>query len=239
MKLTVSLVLAGLLTVPAATTTAGPAVEIPNPEFNFGRVCQKSKISHIFWIKSTGDDSLRITKIVPGCGCTQAPITDSVIAPGDSTAWEIFFTSRSYRGKVTKRPYFETNAGDRKYYVRITAELIPEPDTVMPLSLNPYNLDVSQFTSKPRRRAKFLIENKSSRDYELTLIDWSRKYFDVELPKKIKAGETAEGIVTVHKDMVDSEFEQSLTFEISDENHTRYTLPVRRMVRIKETDRHR
>ncbi|MFQ6008146.1 MAG: DUF1573 domain-containing protein [Candidatus Zixiibacteriota bacterium] len=213
---------------------AGPAIEIPEPAFDFGRVCQNAKIAHTFWIKSTGDDTLRITKVVPGCGCTQAPLRDSTIAPGDSTNLEIFFSTKSFRGPVSKRPYLVTNASPEHIYVKISAVLLPEPDTVMPISLSPYNLDVSQFTERPRRKAKFLIQNKGDQDYELTLVDWSRQYFDVELPQKVKAGETVEGLVIVHQDKINSEFEQSLTFEINDEKHTRYTLPVKRMYRIKK-----
>jgi hypothetical protein len=213
---------------------AGPAIEIPEPTFDFGRVCQNAKIAHIFWIKSVGDDTLRVTKVVPGCGCTQAPLRDSTIAPGDSTDLEIFFSTKSYRGPVSKRPYLVTNAGPDNVYVKISAQLEPEPEAVMPISLSPYTLDISQFSEQPRRKAKFLIQNKGDQDYELTLVDWSRNHFDVELPKKIKAGETVEGLVTIHEDKVESEFEQSLTFETNDENHTRYTLPVKRMYRIKK-----
>jgi len=223
-----------LLFICVTTSHAGPAVEIPDPLFDFGKVCQGAKVAHTFWIKSVGDDTLRITKVVSGCGCTKAPIEDSVIAPGDSTALEIFFSTKSFRGMVSKRPYLETNAGGEKVYVKIQAELLPEPDTVMPLSLSPYNLDVSQFTQRPRRKAKFLIQNKSDQDYEITLIDWSKKHFDVKLPQKIKAGETVDGIVIVHENAIETEFEQSLTFEINDETHSRYTLPVKRMYRIKD-----
>lgn len=223
-----------LLWVFSIPSHAGPVVEIPNPLFDFGKVCQRAQVAHTFWIKSVGDDTLRITKVVPGCGCTKAPLQDSVIAPGDSAALEIFFSTKSYRGIVSKRPYLETNAGEEKVYVKITSELLPEPDSAMPLSLSPYNLDVSQFTQKPRRRAKFLIHNKSDQDYEITLVDWSRKHFDVKLPNKIKAGETAEGMVIVHEEAVETEFEQSLTFEINDEANSRYSLPVKRMYRIKD-----
>ncbi len=235
MKLINVLVISSLLLlVSVPLSQAGPAVKIPNPLFDFGKVCQKAQVAHTFWVKSVGDDTLRITKVIPGCGCTKAPIEDSVIAPGDSTALEIFFSTKSYRGVVSKRPYLETNIGDEKVYVKIKAELLPEPDSAMPLNLSPYNLDISQFTQRPRRKAKFLIQNKSDQDYEITLIDWSQKYFDVELPQKIKAGETAEGVVIVHKEAIETEFEQSLTFEINDEGNSRYSLPIRRMYRIKD-----
>ena len=216
MKYNSIIALAGVMVLlPVLSVLAGPAVEIPEPLFDFGRVCQKAQVAHIFWIKSVGDDTLRITRIESGCGCTKAPIGDSMIAPGDSTALEIFFSTKSYRNKVSKRPYLETNAGENKVYVKISAVLVPVPDTVMPISLKPYNLDISQFTTKPRRRARFLIENKSDQDYELTMIDWSRQHFDVKLPEQVKAGETADGMVIVHEDMIEAEFEQSLTRPLS------------------------
>lgn len=45
---------------------AAPRLEIPISEFDFGYVPQNSKISHTFWLHSTGDDTLKILKVVPG-----------------------------------------------------------------------------------------------------------------------------------------------------------------------------
>jgi hypothetical protein len=39
---------------------------LPVEEFDFGFVPQDSKISHVFWIKSVGDDMLKILKVKPG-----------------------------------------------------------------------------------------------------------------------------------------------------------------------------
>ncbi|HWR83587.1 MAG TPA: DUF1573 domain-containing protein [Candidatus Deferrimicrobium sp.] len=216
------------------TGRAGPAIEIPNPEFDFGLTCQRAQIAHTFWIKSIGDDTLRITRIEPGCGCTKAPLQDSTLGPGDSTALELYFSTGSYRGPVAKRPYLETNIDEEKVMVRIKAELVPEPDTLMPITVSPFNLDVSQFTQKPRRKATFLIQNKSDQDYDLMLVDWSRRHFAVELPPRVRGGETVTGTVVVNEEVIPLEFSQSLTFAISDSAQTRYTVPVTRMVRIKD-----
>ncbi len=223
-----------LFIILSSAAFAGPAIEIPNASFDFGKVRQHAVVSHSFWIKSVGDDTLHITKVVPGCGCTKAPLEDSVLAPGDSTRLDIFFSTRSFRGYVTKRPYLETNISDEKTYLKIYALLLPEPEKDTPLVINPNPLDISQFTDLPRRKGTFLIENRSNHDVELTLIDWARDYFDVKLPKKIKAGEAAQGTVTIHKDKIPEEFEHSLTFQINDDKQTRYTLPVKRVVRIKK-----
>ncbi len=48
------------------TAFAAPRLTIPQTDFNFGNVPQNAKISHVFWLHSTGDDSLKILKVVPG-----------------------------------------------------------------------------------------------------------------------------------------------------------------------------
>ena len=100
----------------------------------------------------------------------------------------------------------------------------------MPLTLTPYRLDVSQFTRKPRRKATFTVENQTDVPYKITLIDSGRS-FDVELPSEIGAGAMIEGVVTVHEDAVETDFEQSLTFELDDDGKTRYSVPVKRKFR--------
>ncbi len=214
---------------------AAPQIEIPESSFNFGKAPQKAKVSHTFWIKSVGTDTLVIEKIIPGCGCTKAPLQDSVLAPGDSTSLEIIFATKSFRGFVAKKPYLETNISDEKVYLRIDAELFPKPESIGPVGFEPFKLDVSQYTKKPRRKAKFQLVNKSDKDYEITLVDIDGKAFDVKMPKKIKAGESIDGMITIHKDKLDKEFDSSFTIEINDDFRTRVSLPIRRIIRnIKE-----
>lgn len=45
---------------------ADPAITIPESVFDFGYVPQHSKISHVFWLFSTGTDTLKILKVKPG-----------------------------------------------------------------------------------------------------------------------------------------------------------------------------
>ncbi len=55
-----------------ATDTAKAApirkakIDVPQTTFNFGYVPQNSSISHVFWVKSVGEDTLRITDVRPG-----------------------------------------------------------------------------------------------------------------------------------------------------------------------------
>ena len=238
LKTNLIILLAAMFVISAASSlVAGPKLYIPEPTFNFGKVPQRATVSHTFWLKSDGDDTLKITKVVPGCGCTKAPLKDSVLAPGDSTAISIYFDSKSYRGFVSKKPYLETNIGDQKFYLQIHTEVLPEPEQMRPVKLKPYILDVSQFSVKPRRRARSWIINESEDDLTLNMLDDKEKSFVVKLPKLVKANDSAQIIITVNKDAIESEFNESFTFEISDEVRSRFSLPVRRMYRIPQEDR--
>jgi len=55
-----------ILAVATDSSKAGPQMTIPEKSFDFGYVPQNSKVSHIFWIHSTGDDSLKIVNIRTG-----------------------------------------------------------------------------------------------------------------------------------------------------------------------------
>lgn len=50
----------------AGTAFGGPNLAIPESSFDFGFVPQHAKISHTFWLYSTGDSLLNITQVVPG-----------------------------------------------------------------------------------------------------------------------------------------------------------------------------
>ena len=52
--------------VAAGSLMAAPRLDIEEDSFDFGFVPQNSKITHSFWLKSTGDDTLRIIRVVPG-----------------------------------------------------------------------------------------------------------------------------------------------------------------------------
>jgi len=55
-----------LVFLATSTALAQPQLTIPETEFDFGYVPQHSKISHAFWLHSTGQDTLRIVKVSPG-----------------------------------------------------------------------------------------------------------------------------------------------------------------------------
>ena len=211
---------------------AQPNMSIPNSIFDFGFAPQNSKISHVFWLHSTGTDSLKILKVTPGWGCTQAPLTKKELAVGDSTELEIIFSTGHYSKRQQKSPSISTNEGAEQKSVKILCDVVTNPDSTYPIVIRPYKFDISQYGEKERSSLDFTIQNISDMDLELALIDMPANMFKITLPKKIKAGESAKGKFTVQKEFVPKEFEKSMTIELNDNPKTRFTVPVKRTIRI-------
>ncbi len=215
----------------AATVTGAPQMGISPDSFNFGYAPQHAKVSHSFWLKSTGDDTLRIIKIIPGCGCTKAPLEKDVLLPGDSARLEIIFSTKTYRNRITKSPKITTNEGGPDRRVRIITHVVSRPDSTYPVIIAPYKLDMSQFTDKIRDRITFTLQNVSDREIRPTLIYAPEHLLEIRLPEKIAPGKKGEGTVLLNKQAVGESFEKSFTIEIDDEKRSRFSIPVKRTVR--------
>lgn len=224
------LFLIGFFAMVATSASGEPAIEFTHDTFNFGKTVQQVVLTHDFWIKSTGDAPLEILEVVPGCGCTKSTLSDSIIAPGDSASLHIVFSSGRFRGNVSKRPYLRTNVSEENIYLKIFAELEINPAASTPAVLTPSAVDVSQFDERPRRKARFTLENVSDVDQKLTVVDSTGKSFTVEIDKKIKKGEAVQGIITVNEDAMGTEFEESITLELVGKERVRYSVPVKRML---------
>ena len=225
-----------LLLFMARPIQATSGIELSETVFDYGRMSQGITVDHTFWIKSTGTDTLVITHIFPGCGCTKAPIEDSVLAPGDSTRLQIFFSSRRYEGKLSKEPYLLTNVSQDRTSLEIKAEPMVDLSKSRPVYIEPAKVDVSQFTTKPRLRATFKIVNKGAVEYRLNLVEKGGEFFDIEMPRTLPPGEEVTVTVIVKDSVITNDFEKSITVELigNTGDSMRFSIPVKRMYRIKE-----
>ncbi|MEP0828504.1 MAG: hypothetical protein HRF51_08275 [bacterium] len=66
LKMRLIALIAVILFGAAGIADAQPKMTIPQSIFDFGFVPQNSKISHVFWLHSTGTDTLKILKVTPG-----------------------------------------------------------------------------------------------------------------------------------------------------------------------------
>ena len=224
------LVVFGLIFTSTAAP-AGPVLTISKDEFDFGYIPQSSKVSHVFWLSNTGDQDLKIAKVNPGCGCTRAPLDQNVIPPGDSTRLEIIFSSKLYFNRVVKRPVIEIEGLPEPGYVTISSYVVPRTDSLVPLRLEPFKLDISQYGETVRDRAAFAITNVSDKQLNVRLVAGADEFGALTLPDKIEPGQTVQAELVLKPDMLDSDLEKSFTFEVNDDSGSRYTVPVRRKLK--------
>ncbi len=132
---------------------------------------------------------------------------------------------------MEKAPRIQTNEGPPDKTVRIISTIIDRPDSTYPVIVKPYKLDLSQFGETVRDEVKFTISNVSEEDLQVSLIAAKKDYFTVNLPKVVKAGQTAEGTLRLTEQGTKISFEKSLTFQVSDMAGSRFTVPVKRTMR--------
>lgn len=224
-KLTIATVMFTLLMLCSLSVFADPKAEVDNSTFDFGFAPQNAKLSHKYWIKSTGTEDLKILKVVPGCGCTKAPLEKNTISSGDSTWLEIIFSTKKYKSKISKSPKFFTNTIPDVHRISFTTQVVQPDEVTYPLVIEPFNLNLTGL--KPDNESvRFSITNKSDQELTISIIDFAGDKFRTLLPEKIKAGEIIDGMVQLLSAGAEATFQKSLTIEVNDVKRTRYTIPV-------------
>jgi hypothetical protein len=209
------------------TALAGPKLQIPETTFNFGRVPQQVIVTHGFWLKSVGDDTVRISSINTGCGCTQIPLEDSTIAPGDSLQMQIVLNTGRYRGYVSKKPQFISNASDQPTVLRIYAEAITNPNETTLVAVRPVVLDLSQHSPEPVMTGKIALQNTAGEEVNVKPTDTSSAEFTVTVPGSIPADESGDIVVTLNDSAIETSFARSITIEVtSSSERATYSIPV-------------
>jgi len=62
----VLLLLCTALPLSAAEKVKGPAIHIPEAQFDFGSAPEGQRVEHVFTIENRGSEELRITRVRPG-----------------------------------------------------------------------------------------------------------------------------------------------------------------------------
>jgi hypothetical protein len=219
----------------AATTappkTSGGKLEVPNPTFDFGYAPQHTKVTHVYWLKNSGTDTLRITDVRPGCGCTKSPLSKHALSPGDSTDVQVTFSTGAYSNQVHKTATIIADPPDANLpLLSFTAFPVMYPDSLRPLTFSPALLDLDSLRkaqSSPTWEYNVSIKNRSDHDVQIREISPFPGNVRADLSKgSIGAGKEIALRVKIDPVAADSMISKSLTFELSDSTHTRYTLPI-------------
>ncbi len=214
-----------------STNATGPKLEVPETNFDYGYTVQNAKIAHVYWLKNSGTDTLKLKDVRPGCGCTKAPLKKKSLAPGDSTDVEVVFSTGSYSMFVRKPSTIQLESpGDTPPMLAFTAYPTPKPDSLRPLTFTPMgvNLDSSKKTSNMQAwNFRVRVKNWSNHDLRIHQVSPALSQINIEAPNgAIAAGSEATVRIRIDAELADSTFAKSVTFEVSDSLHTRYTLPI-------------
>ncbi len=213
------------------TSRADAKLDVPTTDFAFGYVPQGARIAHRYTLKSIGTDTLKIERIQPGCGCTQAPFSKTALAPGDSTDGELIFNTGSYSGNVVKVATVKTNPpGVPETQLKFTANVLIAPDSITPVRFKPFIVDLTNGGSAATGEMTIAISNVSASDLTAKVVGSPSNLLKVTLPKVIRAGQTADIKVALTKEAVPVNFESSVTLQFDDEASSRYTVPVKHLV---------
>lgn len=106
------LVSSSIISIFLTSAFAGPKIQFDTKSFNCGIAIEgvTEKIHATFVVTNTGDSTLKLNNVKPGCGCTVVKY-DSIIDPGKSTKIESEVNIKGYRsGPISKYVNVFSNA---------------------------------------------------------------------------------------------------------------------------------
>ncbi|MEW5701948.1 MAG: DUF1573 domain-containing protein [Candidatus Zixiibacteriota bacterium] len=205
-------------------------LDVPVTNFDFGYAPQGSSISHVFWLKNVGGDTLHITDVRPGCGCTKAPLKKTVLPAGDSTDVEVIFSTGGYSSNVVKGARIISNTTGASPPLTFTAYPSNKLDSLFPYKIVPQRLDLDADRPSPGKEGweySVRVTNTTDHTCALAIVSAPDRLIHVELPQVVLKPGAEEAIrVRLEPGAADTTFAKSFTLEFASPDRMRYTLPV-------------
>ncbi|MDD5438680.1 MAG: DUF1573 domain-containing protein [Candidatus Omnitrophica bacterium] len=114
---------------PGGTTIAGADIKTKDVEFsfNFGKVSEGKVLKHVFVLRNTSRQLMKIKQVNSSCACTTSDLSSWEIAPGGVSRITVQFNTRGYPGEKERYVYIHTDNSDRPIIMyKIQATVIPE-----------------------------------------------------------------------------------------------------------------
>jgi len=210
---------------------AEPAIDMPEHVFNFGFVSRKVEVTHPFIIRNTGEDSLHILEVKPGCSCTQAPLEKSSLAPGDSTYTEIIFNTGRYTGTIVKNTSIKS-ADQPLQRIQIKAFVLPNRREGRPLAIKPMEVDLDEHRpddpSQPWA-VRITVRNNGDEPVSIRTVATPTEFFEIFVPHEtVPPDSTAYLELKLDDRILNRALKKSFTIAVDDSAATRYTVAVKK-----------
>jgi hypothetical protein len=152
-------------TVVTTNTPTGPAakIEFDSTTFKFEKIKQGEAVKHSFIFTNTGNVTLQILDVKPGCGCTTAGQWDKTVEPGATGAIPLQFNSAGFGGIVAKSATVTCNDP-----VKSNVVLVLTGNVWRPIDFNP-SMAMFQMESEDQTNQTKTIRLVSNLDDPLTI----------------------------------------------------------------------
>jgi hypothetical protein len=215
----------GLVTFLAATAWADPKVTFPNSPWDFGEMLQQQKASHQFEIHNAGTDTLFISSVKPSCGCTSAPLTKDVVAPGESIWLDVTFDSKRFSGTVNKSVVVFCNDAENPRPEIVFSARIETARKLITVAPEPTDLG-NLLPGKPDQ-AKVTFTNTGSEPYRLSVLDWPKNWMKLSWTEKVvDPNRSIDLRVGTSSSAPMGSFSASLTLDVQGAQTSRMSVPL-------------
>jgi len=107
-----------------------PKLLVSEEEWDFGKVTQGEKPTHIFMVKNEGEGDLVITGVKGCCACIEVSISSNLIKPGESAELKVSYDTTDYVGKDEKHVFIYSNdpqVPDKRISLYVETEVFQIP----------------------------------------------------------------------------------------------------------------
>lgn len=174
-----------------STNSIGPRIAFAQPVWDFGKAIGGTKLTHDYFFTNTGDATLEVTSVIPGCHCTTAGDWTRHVPPGGTGVIPITFDSKGFNGPITRAPRVMSNDRQHpettlmlKVMIWVPFQInpgysvinfpygskLPRTNVVHILSSLPEPVDIWQPVSSNPAITAMLQTNQPGKAYELTIM---------------------------------------------------------------------
>lgn len=204
---------------------ADPKITFPNSPWDFGEMLQQQKASHQFEIHNAGTDTLFISSVKPSCGCTSAPLTKDVVAPGESIWLDVTFDSKRFSGSVTKTVVVMCNDPENPRPEIVFSARIETARKLITVEPEPTELG-SLLPGKPDQ-AKVTFTNTGSEPYRLSVLDWPKNWMKLSWTEKVvDPSRSIDLRIGTNSNAPMGSFVTSLTLDVQGSQTSRISVPL-------------
>lgn len=112
----------------ASLRRSPPALTLSETVHDFGEIERGTIVEHIFVIRNSGGDTLKISSTRASCGCTAAVVDEKSIPPGGESRLKVTFNSNNKgAGHITKTVTITSNTDPPTTVVTIEGTIVVDP----------------------------------------------------------------------------------------------------------------